>query len=165
MKYIGPSLIFALLFIVPAGSWYYLQSGHNYRKQALEELKPKVEFFVDGYAAPVLKSKTTLFQLLSTDKDVLTKVFDQYKKSNSYQVIALEKPKNAQRQWITLSPTDAQLIATKYDSAAYILVDTNAVVRNTFSADKEGIRKMIEHTAIILPRVKERDIKLRRNVK
>jgi len=86
MRYFVSALVFSLLFIVPAGSWYYLQSGLNYRKAALKELEPKMKFESSIIGDEKIKSKTTLLQLKSVDSEVMPRVFDQYGKSQTYQI-------------------------------------------------------------------------------
>ncbi len=162
MKYLVSSVVFILIAIVPFGSWYYLQTGLNYRKEALKELEPKEQFSVDGFDSSILKSKTTLFQLKSVEEDVLPQIFEQYNKSETYQVVAIDSPEEEQNNWITISPIIADVISSKYDDAGFILVDTSMMVRNTYPADMDGVRRMIEHTSIVLPRIKEIDIKLKK---
>ena len=162
MKYLISSVVFILIAVVPFGSWYYLQTGLNYRKDALKELEPKGIFSTSGFDSSILKSKTTLFQLKPVNKDVLPEVFDQYSKSNTYQVITTEKPTESLNNWVTISAEMANKISSKYDDAGFILVDTSKMVRNSYPADMDGVRRMIEHTSIVLPRIKEMDIKLKK---
>ena len=162
MKYLVSSVVFILIAVVPFGSWYYLQTGLNYRKDALKELEPKGLFSSDGFDNSILKSKTTLLQLKEVDENVLPEIFDQYNKSETYQVIAIESPVEPYDNWITISSEDAKVISSNYDNAGFILVDTSMMVRNTYPADMDGVRRMIEHTSIILPRIKEIDIKLKK---
>ncbi len=44
MKYLVSFGVLLLLVILPAGSWFYLQKGLDYRKAALKELKIKGQF-------------------------------------------------------------------------------------------------------------------------
>ncbi len=162
MKYLVSSVVFILIAVVPFGSWYYLQTGLNYRKDALKELEPRGLFSSDGFDNSILKSKTTLLQLKEVDEKVLPEIFDQYNKSETYQVIAIESPVEPYDNWKTISLEDANRISSKYDNAGFILVDTSMMVRNTYAADMDGVRRMIEHTSIILPRIKEIDIKLKK---
>jgi len=162
MKYFVSALVFALVCIVPFGSWYYLQSGLNYRKDALKELEPKGEFMVSGFDNSILKSKTTLFQLLPVQKDVLPEIYEQYKKSETYQVITTANPVEESSNWLQINKETANTISSKYNNSAFILVDTSMMVRNTYPADMDGVRQMIEHTSIVLPRVKEIDIKMKK---
>lgn len=162
MKYLVSSVVFILIAIVPFGSWYYLQTGLNYRKDALKELEPKEKFSASGFDDSILKSKTTLFQLKKVEEDVLPEIYDQYNKSQTYQVVAVESPSEPHDNWITISPIIADVISSKYDNAGFILVDTSMMVRNTYPADMDGVRLMIEHTSIVLPRIKEMDIKLKK---
>lgn len=162
MKYLVSSVVFILIAVVPFGSWYYLQTGLNYRKDALKELEPKGLFSADDFDNSVLKSKTTLFQLKDVKEDVLTEIFDQYDKSETYQVVAVQKPTEVFSNWKVISQELANRISSKYDNAGFILVDTSMMVRNTYPADMDGVRRMIEHTSIVLPRVKEMDVKLKK---
>lgn len=162
MKYLVSTVVFVLIAVVPFGSWYYLQTGLNYRKDALKELEPKGLFSFDGFDNTILKSKTTLLQLKEVDEEVLPEIFDQYNKSETYQVIGIESPVEPYDNWKTISSDLANTISSKYDNAGFILVDTSMMVRNTYPADMDGVRRMIEHTSIILPRIKEIDIKLKK---
>ncbi len=162
MKYLVSSVVFILIAIVPFGSWYYLQTGLNYRKDALIELEPKGLFSADGFDNSILKSKTTLFQLKEVDEDVLPDIFEQYNKSATYQVVAIDSPAEPQSKWKIISSELANAISSKYDNAGFILVDTSMMVRNSYAADMDGVRRMIEHTSIVLPRIKEMDIKLKK---
>ncbi|MFT6335563.1 MAG: hypothetical protein ACI86M_003422 [Saprospiraceae bacterium] len=162
MKYLVSSVVFILIAVVPFGSWYYLQTGLNYRKDALKELAPKGLFSSDGFDNSILKSKTTLFQLKNLDEQILPEIFDQYSNSETYQVVAVESPVEPEIKWITISQETANAISLKYDNAGFILVDTSMMIRNSYSADMNGIRRMIEHTSIILPRIKEMDIKMKK---
>jgi len=163
MRYLVPTLVFALLFIVPAGSWYYLQSGLNYRKAALKELEPKMKFESNIIVADKVKSKTTLLQLKSVDNEVMPKVFDQYGKSQTFQMYSLDTPTELAPNWKSIPVTQADVLSGQFDEAGFVLIDTSMMVRNTYPADMEGVRKMIEHTSIILPRVREIDIKMKRD--
>jgi len=163
MRYFVSALVFSLLFIVPAGSWYYLQSGLNYRKAALKELEPKMKFESSIIGDEKIKSKTTLLQLKSVDSEVMPRVFDQYGKSQTYQMFSLDTPTELAPNWKQIPVTQAGIISNQFDGAGFVLVDTSMMVRNTYAADMEGVRKMIEHTSIILPRVREIDIKMKRN--
>jgi len=162
MKYFVSALVFSLVCIVPFGSWYYLQSGLNYRKEALKELEPKGEFMVSGFDNSILKSKTTLIQVLPVEKDVLPEIFDQYQKSETYQVITSAQPSEEFDNWIQITKSTAAEISKAYNNTAFIIVDTAMMVRNTYPANMDGVRKMIEHTSIVLPRIKEIDIKMKK---
>lgn len=163
MKYLVSAVVFMLLFVVPAGSWYYLQSGLDYRKDALVELEPKGKFAVDGIADEMLKSKTTLIQTTDIGQDVLTEIYDQYKKSETFQVMTSQPSLESFGSWKMIDVDLARSIADAYEGAGFLLIDTAMMVRNTYPADLSGVRKLIEHTSIVLPRVREMDIKLKNN--
>lgn len=162
MRYIVSGIVFCLIAIVPFGSWYYLQSGLNYRKEALKELEPKMKFEVEGFDDSLLKSKTTLLQVSNINNEILPEVYDQYSKSETYQVYSLQTPGEDSEDWFSLSGDLAKKISLQFDNSSLILVDTSGIVRNSYSSDPKEIAKMIEHTSIILPRIKEIDIKMRK---
>lgn len=163
MKYLVSAVVFILLFVVPAGSWYYLQSGLDYRRAALAELEPKGKFAVDGISDEMLKAKTTLIQTTDVGEDVLTEIYDQYKKSETFQVMTSQPSIESFGSWRVIDVDLTRRISSTYGGAGFVLVDTAMMVRNTYPADLNGVRKLIEHTSIVLPRVREMDIKLKNN--
>lgn len=162
MKYLVGVVVFIMLFVLPLGSWYYLQSGLDYRKDALKELEPKGLFISTSLDNNQLKSKTTLVQLKPVDKGVIEEIFGQYKKSETFQLISIESPLEEDSSWIQIDDFTANSISSSNDGAGFLLIDTSGQLRNTYPADGEGVRKLIEHTSMVLPRVKEMDVKLRR---
>ncbi len=154
MKYLRTVVVMALIFILPAGSWWYLQSGYNYRKAALGILSPKdslsntsLNILMHGKDfKDQLKGKTTCLALID-DAAFQTKYFDQYRKALSFQMIV-----------------GGDSLAIKgLDKAAYVLIDTSGYIRNTYGETREEQTKLIEHTAIILPRKIQKDVKFKEN--
>ena len=77
-------------------------------------------------------------------------------------MISIESPLNEDSSWIQIDEFTANSISSSNDGAGFLLIDTSGQLRNTYPADGEGVRKLIEHTSMVLPRVKEMDVKLRR---
>ena len=162
MKYAVGIVVFVMLFILPLGSWYYLRSGLNYRKDALKELEPKGEFQSVVLNSNTLKSKTSLLHLKEVEGSVVSEIFDQYSGSKTFQMISIDEPEEATSNWINIDEFTANSISSAHNGAGFLLIDTSGMLRNSYSADREGIRRLIEHTSIILPRIKEMDVKLKK---
>ena len=162
MKYLIGTVVFLMLFVLPIGSWYYLQSGLDYRKAALKELEPKGAFESVAIDVNTLASKTTLMHLKPLGDDIIAEVFDQYGGAESFQLMSIEKPNEDHKNWIEIDAFTANSISSGYNDAGFILIDTSGALRNTYPADMEGLKRMIEHTSIVLPRVKEMDVKMRK---
>ncbi len=161
MKYLVSVVVFIMLFVLPLGSWYYLQSGLDYRKDALKELEPKGEFFATTIDNSTLQSKTTLMHLKPIDENVITEIYGQYGGAQTFQLISIEEAKEEAKNWIQIDDFTANSISAANSNAGFVLVDTSGQLRNTYPADLEGVRRVIEHTAIVLPRIKEMDVKLK----
>lgn len=142
----------SLIFILPAGSWWYLQSGYNYRKAALGILSPKdslsnasLNILMNGVDfKEQLAGKTTCLAFVD-DAAFQSKYYDQYKKALSFQMIV----------------GGDSLALSGMNKAAYVLIDTSGYIRNTYENTREDQTKLIEHTAIILPRKIQKDIKFK----
>ena len=162
MKYLVGAVVFIMLFVLPLGSWYYLQTGLDYRKDALKELEPKGIFESSAIDVNLLKSKTTLVHLKSVEQDVITEIFGQYGSAQTFQLMSIETPAVDKDNWITIDAFTANSISSANSDAGFLLIDTSGQLRNLYPADMDGVRRMIEHTSIVLPRIKEMDVKLRR---
>ncbi len=145
--------------VVPFGSWYYLKQGLNYRKAAIAELKVKDSISVDVDTLRLLKGKTTVLVLGSGQQinDHLDQLNDQFKNTIGFQILSYDMA-----SVFTKIPKDYFLEKQqKYSGSDYILIDTSSRIRNVYIDDVEGIKKMIEHLAIVIPRQKEADINMK----
>jgi hypothetical protein len=77
-------------------------------------------------------------------------------------LISIESSPDDAGNWINIDAFTASSISAAHSDAGFILIDTSGQLRNHYPADMEGVRRMIEHTSIILPRIKEMDVKLKR---
>jgi len=161
MKYLVATVVFLMLFVLPLGSWYYLQSGLDYRKEALKELEPKGAFASTALDANTLASKTTLIHVKRVEDNVIPEIFDQYGGSHTFQLVSIEGPEEEKENWKKIDDFTANSISAAYEDAGFLLVDTSGQLRNTYPADMDGVRRVIEHTSIVLPRIKEMDVKLK----
>jgi len=159
-KFTVAVVLLIVLVGLPIGSWYYLQTGFNYRKEALEYLKPKGEITIEDQSLE-LKNYTTLIQLNEDHEELLKKVYDQYSSSNTFQLFSTIDPIENRSNWKELSESSLSSLKMEHESD-FLLIDTEGQLRGEYIADKAGIKTMIEHISIVLPRVKEKDIKIKR---
>lgn len=145
-----------MLGIVPLGSWYYLKKGLDYRKGALEDLKPKGVIQMSDNDLHTFKGKTTLWVLdFDKAKESLPPIVDQFSDAYTFQLAG-----NFTEYKNTYTP-DSLIQVYNTDQAVFALVDTAQQIRNFYSAEKEELRMMVEHLAIILPNAKDKDIKMK----
>jgi len=155
-KWISWLVLIVMLGIVPLGSWYYLKQGLDYRKNALEELKPKSSVEWMGEAASPFAGKTTLWVLdSSAAEDVLPPVIDQFSDAYTFQLAG-----HWNGEGVVYIPDSLLNIYAK-SGAVFALVDTAKQIRNYYSGDTAELRKMVEHLAVLLPNVKDKDIKMK----
>lgn len=146
----------ALLVIVPLGSWYYLQQGLDYRKNALEVLKPKVYLPQIPDSLNIFKGKTTLlFFDYPKVAGILPPVVEQFKDAFTFQMAGSKNEAGYTK--VPGFVMDSLRLEGKY----FALVDTSGAVRNYYSTDVKELKDMVEHLAIVLPQPKEKDIKIK----
>ena len=161
MKYLIGTVVVIMLFVLPFGSWYYLQSGLDYRKEALKDLEPKGAFTSPFISPSALESKTTMIHLKEVEGNVISEIYGQYGESETFQLYSIDKPEEGVENWIKLDDLAANSISAANRNAGFLLIDTSGQLRNTYPAKLDSVKYLIEHTSIILPRVKEMDVKMK----
>lgn len=166
MKYIKSIALFSMLVLFPLLSWYYLDSGLDFRKELMKEIEVDGTSFNDlnpsDSLSQILTKKTTIYL---TDHDQLSrediiKLYEQFEKTYTFQLVT-EKDEFADHysEKFILSPQ--KLSPIKEDTYAY-LIDTSGNVRYQYQSN-DDIKKLVEHTAITIPKKPARDIVLKRN--
>ena len=192
-----------IIVVCPAASWYYLQKGLDYQKNARKEIVVKEEIDISPFVSEYLRKDSTLldnklrlvlFNNSSTTKIInplITKLTDQFEDSNGVIILELYKESYAIAA-VTNSMADMR-IRTVIDDLAYealiknvigqpiykvqdgplvlekieknkpvdsdnypyaILIDHKNGLRNFYDiSDPERIKRMVEHMAILIPRV------------
>ena len=137
--------------------------GLNYRKAALKELKTKGDFDPTVISQKdVFRSRTSLLQLKSDVKDYGVEIYDQYGKAESFQLWT-KNGNLTKGNWYSIPDSSLQLLSKLYPDASYILVDTSLSIRNIYYGDPiDVIKDVVSHVAIVLPRKKEKDIKMKK---
>lgn len=167
-----------VLFGLPAGSWYFLKYGADWRRAKLSTLDIKSNF-VNAYDFTP-EEKTELFALLSYKTSVISfggslnerenDLIDQYRKSYTFQWVTFVadssqvdpvSSKNPRKYFVGKLPETDIAILRGVD---YLLVDTAINIRQTYTGrTDETLSKLIEDIAIVLPRKKEKDISMKKS--
>jgi len=157
MKYLRGLAIVVVIFVLPAGSWYYLQSGYDYRLNALQELEPKGQLQklnLDQDQPEFFYGKVTLICLCETvssqDLSTLEQIEEKYD-SRGFQLL----------KWSS-SDVDFQNLNGKYGKDNLILVDKDRELRSTYSFEEDEIKDLVKHIAIVIPLPTRKKIKLKR---
>ena len=151
MKLLKTITILILLFGLPAGSWYFLQSGLDWRKVKAKELAPKTEVSEILTKVPEVKDKlkgrTTLLRMKQNESQLDKDLIDQFKDAYTFQYLTSGQ--------VQLSPMQLD-----YD---YLLIDTLGQVRQVYKGmDKETVTTIVEDIALVLPHRKPKDIKMKK---
>ncbi len=170
MKYLVSSAVVFVLVILPFGSWYYLQSGYDFRKKALVALESKGEvpfMSVTGDESQdsftmvdVLRHKTSLVKFCDSDvieEDV--EIYEQFKNAYTFQLVQinLDGCKSRDNSWNSYNYSSGD------PGGGYWLVDTLGQLRNTYDASPAAMKDMVQHLAILLPQRKAKDIKIKKD--
>ena len=195
---IGAGALFLLLVLFPAGSWFYLQRGLNYRLAALEELKdlgrlPADLAYVNQSGSIIdtafLQGKVLIAGVLSGDRqqdqpivDRLRKLHEQFDQRDDVLFLShLPEREPAAllaeaealgirdtAQWMLLATPEGQLESLR---AAYhlqnlnevCLIDTTLMVRKVYrTSENADMGRLVEHIALIMPFVAERELIFKR---
>ncbi|MBK8622400.1 MAG: hypothetical protein IPN79_11720 [Saprospiraceae bacterium] len=146
----------SLIVIVPFGSWYYLKQGLDYRKNALEALKPKRSLPEIPDSLNIFKGKTTLLVLDTTEADTITEpIYEQFKDAYTFSLAG-----NGQADFV-LPLQKSILELLKNGDKSFAIIDTAGQIRNYYTREVSQLKLMVEHLAIVLPRAKDKDIKMK----
>lgn len=171
MKHLKTIAILLLLFGVPLGSWYYLNLGYNYRLASLVELTPKDSISNPDFIAKfdssinykdVFDNKMTCVYW-GDNTDFVDKYVSQYKDISAFQMLYFGDKQDK----LDVHKLSGDLICQSeqppnYPNAKFILIDDKGYIRNYYKDDQSSLVKLIEHTAIVIPRKQSKDIKLKK---
>jgi hypothetical protein len=199
-------LLFLLLVGLPAGSWFYLQSGLNYRKNALADLKDfgKLKSFQlysqngDTLRLQDIQGKVVVANFFSPDLSKSRETADRIAKLHSlfdertdlYFLSHVPTDSTSQlwqladamgikdsNQWFLLTAAPEELEnqerknykfpqkeeAMDGENNFLALVDTSRTIRNYYDvANNEDMGRLIEHIAILLPKLPKDRAEFRR---
>lgn len=156
MKYIKSFLVIALLIGLPAGSWYFLQHGLDWRREKRTQLVPKADILKDNnWSAEDLTSiqsklarRTTLLVMKDDYSARDLEIVEQFKDAYTFQSL--------------LSKDLSQALVSRLPQHDYLLIDTGTLVRQVYDGSHDSVMvNIVEDIALIAPQRKEMDIKLR----
>ena len=157
MKILRGLAIVLVIFVLPAGSWYYLQSGYDYRLGALQELEPKGQFgmlSLEKNTPDLLDNKVTLLCLCAEVEEENLNTLDQLEEkydSRGFQLIKLTELND-----------EYEKLKTKYTPKKLILIDKDREYRRSYNFEKKEIKELVKHAAIVIPLPSRKKIKLKR---
>ena len=162
MKFITKIALVALIVGFPLASWYYLNTGLEFRKQALKELQAKGNWDIDGLDPLDFEYKTSVVFMDASLHDEMMLIHEQYGESNTFQIVEVLENEIQDEAWKTVRIDSGSPSIDSLRSSIF-LVDTKGQLRLTYGKNKEDLKKLVEHIAIVLPREVEPDIKMRPN--
>jgi hypothetical protein len=154
MKIITKIALVGLIVGFPLASWYYLNNGLEYRRQALKDLAPKGQWVMEGVDKTDIEFYTNVIFCDSQLRDNMRQIYDQYAASPTFQMVEVTDDKNYVAPWKSIYVEDYKGCG---DSEIYLL-DVETQLRNTYTGDEKTLGKLVEHIAIVLPREKDPDI-------
>jgi len=157
MKALRTIGILLMLVVFPAISWYYLDMGLDYRKETYQRLLPKDAWDTSQFSALKdevdLTSKTTVYLTDKVDDDFIKRFYDQYEDAYTFQLVTA---KSSLLDGDNVIQGNLSSILTP----SAILIDTAMQVRSVYSHDEASLTKLIEDTAMVIPRKPAIDIVL-----
>lgn len=184
--------IILILFLLPFVSWYYLQSGLNWRKAAQEVMHGTTPFpsitYDNGdglkFSNELLLEHVSIVCFIPCNNgedqlNVLDELYEQFKETNKANFILLDSCQSdasvvrepLKKNWYRIPCADsltlcATLLNEWPDGKTFALVDRNKVIRSYYSiATKDEKRILVEHMALLLPRERQEKVELKRGDK
>lgn len=170
MKNFVSGVLVVMIIGFPLASWYYLDSGLTYRINLREALAPKGNVLNDLKELDI-KGKTTWITRLdqsstSSLKKFIPLVHAQFNDAPSYQSLILRDTTISSASMtsaimdnkisiIDIDGRYANILADNWHSA---LIDTSGDLRYIYGIEKPDFDTLVEHIAMILPRLQKKDI-------
>jgi hypothetical protein len=158
-------MLVLLVVAFPLASWYYLNTGLNFRKQALKDLTPKGQLVTEDKAfLDLIDHKTAIIYRDINLNDDMAIIHDQYKESESFSIVQITE--NLSRNlstWLHYKMDQNTQDSLFNNEKAVILLDTTSLIRYVYNVDNFQPGRLVEHISILLPRAQEPDIKVRKN--
>lgn len=183
--------LFLLLIGLPAGSWYYLQRGLDYRLETLGQLGDHGAFTLKTSHTPIAEGGTVrVINFLSANNTqaqgtLLSKLYEQFDKREDFELITFvdttafadvatfrttyELEEEPQCSFPHLEAGEWQTFVSTHEPDAkaevpyLVLVDIEGNIRNFYEQeDGEEVKQLVEHIAFLLPIKKREKAELRR---
>lgn len=182
------AFLLLVLFILPAGSWYYLKKGAEYRIEHIKDMLPKGDFSQANIIGITkdnidsLRRKTILLGVSNAEKSPLTdtmnlqveKLVDQFGDRSDLKVIrfisnergggGFAESNHIEHVWIANQSNESIKncgVKSEMNKPYWSLIDHNGQIRNYYSIDE--FEKLVVQSAMILPVAKRKKIDLKRD--
>lgn len=165
-KIITTIVVVTVLFILPGLCWYFLQTGLDWRKEKAVELKSKGSIMAfrqwskseQAALEKALKGKTSLISQSGDERtENEQEIFKQFEKSNTFQWRSFDS---------TLLGDSIRTILESSEKFDYMLIDTAMQIRQIYQGkDDEVLRNVVQDLALMIPRKKPKDIKMKNTQK
>lgn len=178
-----------ILFLLPFVSWYYLNSGLTWRKEA-QAIMNGTTVFTSGkwqddrgtiFSSDMLDEHVTLAAKIDcANKDdhtvILTQIYEQFKDTKKANYILLHEcdqpitmgADTLRANWFVFNCLDSidqcQTFFTAWPAGkSFALIDRDNVIRSYYSVStKDEKRILLEHMALLLPRDRSDKVELKR---
>jgi predicted metal-binding protein len=185
--------IVLILFLLPFVSWYYLQSGLEWRKKAQDIMSgtspfPSGEFLMANgriFNTDSLEYYVSIVSFVPcsgedhNQKEVLDVIYKQFKDTNKAKIIQLDSCKTntptvgltGTRNWYILPCSDSTdlykaLLAEWPEGKPFALVDRKGTIRSYYAiGSHDEKRVLVEHMSLLLPRDRQEKVELKRGEK
>lgn len=166
LKLLGVSV---LLIVFPALSWYYLDTGLEYRKEAHQAMLPKGDlnelissrrFATEFDLRATCEGMSTMLISRKGEKNDATiqKLYDQFDDANNFQLVLLNS--SGLKPLPEFEKDNFHVVPAQINyEDEIVLLDNQMRVRTNHTFEKESIQDLVSYTALLLPREKGRDIK------
>lgn len=181
--------VILMLFLLPFVSWYYLQSGLNWRKQA-QAIMSGTQPFPEGkwmdqkgrlFSSDDLTEHVSLVTLVSCENqnsisNTLDSLYRQFKETKKANFIILNTCQEGatwlsdttKTSWFVFNCDDSTrlcnlLMANWPPGKTHALIDRNKVIRAYYDeVTKDEKKLLLEHMALLLPKERSDHIELKR---
>jgi hypothetical protein len=182
-----------ILFLLPFVSWYYLQSGLNWRKKAQEVMSgttpfPPGEYLLsDGrvFHSDSLVRYVSIVSFVPCQEEdkntdeVLDVIYKQFKETNKARIIQIDTCSSITgysampglKNWYVIPCSDSidlckTLAADWPKDKLFALVDRKGVIRSYYSISTQDEKRiLVEHMSLLLPRDRQEKVELKRGEK
>ena len=179
-----------LLFLFPFVSWYYLNQGLKWRKQAQELMQGAQKFpqgeWVDAdenkFSNANVEHHVSIITILpcnstSSTRELLDQLYDQFLESGKANFILIDSCLNdtwidsTKQRWFVFDCSKTtgmcdSLLQKWPAGKQHALVDRNGTIRSYYaSGSKEEKRVLLEHMALLLPRDRSDKVELKRGAR
>lgn len=158
-----------MLIVFPALSWYYLDTGLEYRKEARQAMLPKGDlnelissrrFTTDYDLRATCDGETSMIICRKDEKDdkTIQKLFDQFDDAHNFQLVLLNESGLTPLPEFEAANFHVVPSVINFGNEA-VLLDNQLRIRSNYTFSNEDIQELVSHTALLLPRSPGRDIK------